>query len=477
MPQTKSTHAPSLGIRLEREQPNFTLPDTVTGYVYCNTRVVSPEAIVTIALVGRSKSKMVVRHGSWGRTYRGRFALINESEHTHKLFEGPLHNPVDGEEKQWPFAVTMPTHFDAIKTAPGTPQDESYISLTSEESAIHTLPPSFVLQNWGYGEGMECFVEYFLRAELATTNRGSTETKQATQLLAITTLYHGPRRRNASWRSSQHPCSLMRDEISTVSTEHNLMPISDTSGQSPRSNQSKMGFEIIVTTPEVLQLSQPDPMSLFLLAVPMSHFPLDNALLTSQPILLTEISVKLVASTGVKCQGRRKARQDNAETKSKPWRKEVDQDTVPIIIPWREHLDSTGESVPDTSANPTSHDTFQALDVGIRLGLRLSDEGMYESFSTHNIQHSHRLEWKITLTLARQSLSLSGAEPVELVAPSRDDMPIEYETLQNELMTERTESADSGALPPEYAHERPSPPTVYRQQAGAFGLSRLWEGV
>lgn len=453
MPQTKSTNGPSLGIRLEREQPSFTLPDTVTGYVYYNTRIVSPKALVTIALVGRSKSKMVVRHGSWGRTYRGRFALIDESEHTHKLFEGPLHNPTDGEEKMWPFAITIPTDFDAIRAASGTPQDESYISLTTEESATHTLPPSFVLQNWGYGEGMECFVEYLLRAELTTINRGSTETKQATQLLAITTLYHGSRRRDASWRASQHPCSLMRNEALT--------------------NHSELGFVVIVKFPEVLQLSQPDPMSLLLLAVPKSHVSSDIALLTSQAILLTEISVRLIASTSIKCQGRRKARQDTTETRSKPWNKNVDED--PIIIPWAEDRNSAVGGISHDNANLTS--TSQALDVGVRLGLRIPDEGIYESFSTHNIQHSHRLEWKITLKVTGQTLPLSGTEPVELLPPGSDDVPIEYEILQNELITERTQSADPGTLPPEYAHEQPLPPRTSRQTPGAFGLSRLWEGL
>lgn len=474
MPQTKSTNGPSLGIRLEREQPSFTLPDTVTGYVYYNTRIVTPKALVTLALVGRSKSKIVVRHGSWGRTYRGRFALIDESKDTHKLFEGPLHNPIDGEEKMWPFAITIPTHFDAIRAASGTPQDESYISLTSEESVTHTLPPSFVLQNWGYGEGMECFVEYFLRAELTTINRGSTATKQATQLLAITTLYHGSRRRDTSWRASQHPCSLMRNE---ALTEHNLMPVSNTPGQGTGSNPSELGFVVIVKIPEVLQLSQPDPVSLLLLAVPKSHVSSDTALLTSQAILLTEISVRLVASTSIKCQGRRKVRQDTTETRSKPWNKNMDEDLVPIIIPWAVYCNSSVESTAHAHANSTSHDTSRALDVGILLGLQISDEGIYESFSTHNIQHNHRLEWKITFKTAGQTLSLSGTEPVELVPPSRDNMPVEYETLQNELMTERTQSADPGTLPPEYAHEQPLPPRASRQTPGAFGLSRLWEGL
>lgn len=374
---------------------------------------------------------MVVRHGSWGRTYRGRFALVDESEHTHTLFEAPLHIPVDGEEKIWPFAVTLPTHFDAIKAASGTPQDESYLSLTSGEPATYTLPPSFAVQNWGYGEGMGCFVEYFLRAELTTINRGSTDTKRVTQLLAITTLYHGPRRGTAWWRTSQHPYSLKRNE---VLPEHNPMPVSTLSGPRIKSDQPKLDFVIVVKIPALLQLSQPDPISLLLLAVPMSPPFSDGALLTSQEISLTGISVGLVASTSIKCRGRRKARHASIETRFKPWNKGTNQDPVPIIIPWVEHWKSTSETAHNASGTSTSHDTSQALDAGIRLGLRLSDEGILESFSTHNIQHSHRLEWKITLKIAGQTLSLSGAEPLKVVAPSSYDMPVEYETLQNELM-------------------------------------------
>lgn len=474
MPQTQSTNGPSLGIRLERGQPNFTLPDTVTGHVYSSTRVVTSKAIVTIALVGRSKSRMVVRHGSWGRTYRGRFALVDESEHTHKLFEAPLHIPVNGEEKMWPFAITLPTHFDATKTASGTPQDESYLSLTPGEPATHTLPSSFAVQKWGYGEGMECFVEYFLRAELTTINRGSTVTERATQLLAITTLYHGPRRGDARWLAFQYPHSLMRNE-----TLIGYDPVSEpnSSGQRTDSHQSRLDFAIIVKIPALLQLSQSSPISLLLLAVPMSPLSSDSALLTSKEISLTEISVALVASTSIKCRGRRRARDANTETRFRLWNKEIPHDLVPIIIPWREQLNSTNENSHNANATSTSHGTSQALDAGIRLGLRNSDDGIFESFSTHNIQHSHRLEWKITIAIAGQTFSLSGGETVKLVAPNSEDMPVEYETLQNELMMERSQSIDAEAVPPEYTHEQPLPPRAPRQTGGAFGLSRLWDGV
>lgn len=476
MPPTKSTNGPPLGIRLDREEPNFTLRDTITGHVYCNTHLVTSSAIVTITLVGRSKSKMVVRHGSWGRTYRGRFALVDESEHTRKLFEAPLHIPVDGDGKRWPFAITLPTHFDATKTAPGTPQDESYLTPASNQSATYRLPPSFLLQNWGYGEGMECFVEYFLRAELTTVSRGSTDTKQATQPLMITTLHHGPRQRIAQWRASQHPHNLQRSE---AVTEHEPTRASNSSTmkQRPKGDQSSLGFTISVRTPALLQLGQSIPISLLLLAEPTSTLLSDNVLLTSRDILLIEISVSLVASTSIKCRGRRGARHANTETKHKLLNKKLDQGLAPIIIPWMDSSNSS-ESSADSADTSTRHSASQAIDAGVCLGLQLPDEeGVYESFTTHNIQHSHRLDWKMTVTIAGQTSLLSGADSVEIIPPSSDDVPVDYETSQNEtlLERERTRSTDAGAVPPEYTSEQPLPPRA--PPSGVFGLSRLWEGV
>lgn len=478
MPRTKSTNGPPLGVRLDREEPNFTLRDTITGHVYCDTHLVTSSAVVTITLVGRSKSKMVVRHGSWGRTYRGRFGLIDESAHTRKLFEAPLHIPVDGDLKTWPFAITLPTQFDAIKTAPGTPQDESYLTPASDESAMYRLPPSFLLQNWGYGEGMECFVEYFLRAELTTVNRGSTDTKQATQPLTITTLHHGPRQGNARWRASQHPHNLKRSELAT---EHESTQASNPSTMEhiPKEDHSSLGFLISVKIPALLQLGQSFPISLQLLAEPTSTLLSDNVLLTSRDVLLTEVSVSLVASTSIKCRARRGARHANTETKHKLLNKKLDQDlTSIIIIPWADDSNLSNNSAHSANDTSTRHCASQALDAGTRLDLRLPDEGgIYESFTTHNIQHNHRLEWKITVTISDQTFLLSGADSVEIIAPSSDDVPIDYEMSQNEtiLERERTRSIDAGAVPPEYTSEQPLPPRA--PPSGVFGLSRLWEGL
>lgn len=473
MPQTENINGPQLGIHLHRDQPNFTLPDTVTGHVFRSTHLVTSNAVITITLVGGSKSRMVVRHGSWGRTYRGRFALVNESEHTQKLLEAPLHIPEDGEGSTWPFAISLPTHFDAVKTAAGTTQDDCYLALGPDAPRTYRLPPSFDEQKWGYGEGMGCFVEYFLRAELVTTSRGSTNTTEATQPLTITTLNHDSPRRNVRWATSQHADSRKRSE---VVTDPSAVQASSSTENEKRLSPS-LDFAIVIQTPAVLQLDQSDPISLLLLAEPRTSLDSDMALLLSQEILVTEIVVDLVASTSIKCHGRRGSRNANTESKFSLSKKESCQNIAALKIPWSKNSNSRKDSSHDTHDTPSSYDSSQMLDADVRLGLRLPTEGVSETFTTHNIRHTYRLEWKVTIQIANRTSSFSGAAPVEVVAPSSDNVPVEYEHLEDEDMVERSRSVDAEGMPPEYSSEQPLPPRPPRNPGGAYGLSRLWEGM
>ena len=478
MPATVRKISPELGIKLEREQPAYTLPDTVVGHVFRRTPLVASKAVLTIALVGRSKSRMVVRHGSWGRIYRGRFPLLNEEDHKQTLLEAPIHIPVDAEEKMWPFAITLPTQYDAVRTASGTSPSESFLSLGSGERAMYRLPPSFLAQKWGFGEGMGCFVEYFLRAELTTTSRNSTQTVEAIQPLVITTLH-----RNS--RSFSQQRSAVRHEH--VLQDAGILPepqidSSSTTDQTPAAaDPSSLGFDIVIQTPKYLELDQSDPISVFLRAEPKPPGTSMVDLLTSHEIVVEQMLLDLVASTSIKCHGRPSAREASIDTKFVLSAKDTCQDATPLLVPWISNDQSAETASAGNHAARAGDGQNAGVNAGRHLRVQLPDEGVYESFRTHNICEAHRLEWTVTVNIAGQRFISSGAEGVEIVAPSRDNEPVDYATLETESL-ERRQSTVSQVMSPVYGrreseHALPPRPRKHDKKGGSFGLARLWEGL
>lgn len=482
MPETAIKTGPKLGIRLDREHATFTLPDTVVGHVFRGSHLVTSEAVVKIKLVGRSKSKIVIRRGHWSSPYRARYSLVNESDYTYTLLKGPVHIPADGDGHTWPFAITLPTQYDSTWTASGTGQDESYLPLQTDGSALHNLPPSFEAQKWGLGEGMGCFIEYYLQAELTTTSRGKSETVDAIQPLIITTLDRGTGSRRVRWSTSRSTQSLKRSGIMTAGDTAQDASSNPTTQSAVAS--SSFDFVMVVRTPTTLQLDHPDPVNFLLLAEPKLMGGLDVALLTSQNILVTEVVVHLIASTRIKSPSKRGAREASTETKFKLSTKDSPQISAALHVPWMRNADSTNDGARNPDAAPASSDRTQAINAGRHLGLRLPDKRfpdqiISESFTTHNIKHSHRLEWKVTVDIAGQSFTSSGGEAVEVLPPSSDDQPMEYADLEAESLA-RARTASVEALPPEYEHidRQPSLPRREPRQTrvgeAAQGLSRLW---
>lgn len=483
MPETARKISPELGIKLEREQPAYTLPDTVVGHVFRKTPLVASKATLTIAVVGRSKSRMVVRHGSWGRIYRGRFTLLDEEDNKQTLLQAPVHIPADAaDEKRWPFAVTLPTQFDASRAALGASQEESFLTIGSRGSAMSSLPPSFLSEKWGFGEGMGCFVEYFLKAELTVTSRGSSQVHEAIQPLMITTLHHYTRPTIDRWNESRHE-HCWYDTGSVVQPDGEQGPGSTLPRQDQTAESSSLSFTIVVQTPKILELDQSSPVPLLLMAQATPMHSSGVSRLTSHTVAVTKMLLDLVASTSIKCHGRRSARDASIDTKFKISTRDTCSNAATLNIPWSnnssaEHANEGNDAMP-TSSGPSSG--ARAINAGRYFGLRIPDEGVYESFTTHNIHQQHRLEWKITVEIASQSFTFSGAADVEIIAPSRDNEPIDYATLETESL-ERRQSTVSQVMPPVYgrsASEQALPPRPRRhdKKGGSFGLARLWEGL
>lgn len=478
MPQTERKISRQLGIRLNDGRPTYAPGDIIVGQVFRKDHIIASKAILKLSLHARSKSRLVVRHASATRVYRGRFDLVNEPNQTQTLFQGPLHIPTGGDEQAWPFAITLPTRLDPTAITSDVSQAESYLPLAAAEVAQCALPPSFFTQDYGFGEGMEAFVEYFLRAELKTGKHGSKGIEEAILPLSMITLNLEPPDIETAMEQSQH-AQVVSSNIFT-----NGRPIDlDARPLGSESAPPTLAFSIHVQTPSSLQLDQSDSIP-FLVQAVMDRDKATKILQDTTPeICVTDISVTIVASTEIRCRGKRDTRHQKTETKidllaQKAYRTLGET----IYIPWADKPGPSSDDVLRPASHQAEHAALQSLDIGKNIGLRLKDEDVHESFQTYNIQHKHRLEWELVLHIGGQDRKLTGTQPIRIMAPNRIDAPVPYTQHDPEQNSSRRQSQAVAGLPPDYSETgRNSSVSETSPRRGSRwsvsqGLAPLWQG-
>lgn len=152
---------------------------TIIGFVQRRLPVVSPEATLTIQLLGCAKAKIydrLGRHqgfdqesGNYSLSQYDFFRTNGPVEQT--LHSGPLHIQDGG--KAWQFSLTVPTTTGVSADA----QEGSYL-----EPGEHELPRSFASQG-----DPHCVIEYFLEARLAYQRCGKFDVLKTRTLMNMVT--------------------------------------------------------------------------------------------------------------------------------------------------------------------------------------------------------------------------------------------------------------------------------------------------
>lgn len=463
MPQATVKSGPQLGIRLDRTDHTYVPGETLIGHVFRQSHIVTPQATIRISLHARSKSRMVVNRGHITSTYRGRFDLVKSADYTQTIFQGPLHIAADGEEQRWSFALNLPTHVDLSASRSDATQDQSYLSLLAADALTYRLPPTFLMERYQYLSGMSAFVEYFLQAELEISSRGFANVTDAVlpfKLLHVNLelLNLGP-----SLQISHHTHSISSYGLvarqTNESTAHHM-------GKEPH-----LALDIQVHLPTALRINSPDPLPFSVLAIPDLRKSSDNVRYSSQEICVTHIAMHIVAKTEVKCRFRKTARQTDIDTHIDLCAEDAYRqygDT--LFVPWgRPAIE--GPTLQE-DGRVTETEPSEPLNVGEKIGLRLERrQDLFATFQTQNVQHTHRLKWKMTVQIAEKNVELSGEDAVKILTspelersiewirpPSEDQLP--SFSVHQEDLTE----ADA---------ERTAQDNASRS-GGVGGLSRLW---
>jgi hypothetical protein len=439
MPQTPVKKGPELTIHLDRPDSTYIPGEVITGQISRKTHIVAASATASISLHARSKSRMVARRGHLTSTYRGRFDLVQSTEYSKAIFEGPLHIAENDTEQSWTFSISLPNNIDGSALQPLAGPDQTYLTADVSEQP---LPPTFLIERYDYMSGMSAFVEYYLQADLKTTSRGS-GTVEA--ILPFRMLY-------------VNPVPLM-NEIERYTTSHTLA----IQGHNP------MVASVEVQTPTTLQIEGPNPISFLVLAVPPDAIDLEKQKPGLPSIQITRIFMNVVAKTEIKCPKGKNVHETDCQARitlhAEDGFNQYDND---LYIPWKtpategQHLQGSG--------SPSEMGPSEGLDIGAKLGLRLQrSRDLYPSFQTFNISHTHRLQWKMTVEVAGKSFELSDEEPIKVLSRPEAERSTEWiqppPEDQPPSFSDDEDVVGSGSR----RSSRQTDPA-----AGVGGLSRLW---
>ncbi|KAK7413962.1 hypothetical protein QQX98_007145 [Neonectria punicea] len=407
MPQTLALTNSKLGIRLEGGQTKYAPGDTITGHVFRRNATVSPDSTVSISLYGRSKSKTVIQHENSSTSYRGRWDLIYPADHAHQLFEGPLHIETDTDGQAWPFAITLPSHIDA-KCVEGRSESHSFLPLGTEL----LLPSTLELFEWARSKGdgtsgrMECFIEYWLQAELKISKNSDVETVEARLPFTITN------------PNPEDPNEDFTIETSGDSFEDEKK-FSFFSSSIPR-----LSVDMQIDVPSEVQLNGPEPISFKLGLTP--DWACSSEILRGVPqkAKLTWVSLRILTRTQTICQGKTG---DRHVTRQKV--EETD------LLVW-DAIEAIGKEV----YVPCTEES-EAVDIGEMIDLRIGRHGRIVSdppkdeegslstgFATFNIRRTHALAWGLRGEVADRDFSASGEQTLTLIPSDAQSAESDEET-------------------------------------------------
>ncbi|KAF5675084.1 hypothetical protein FCIRC_7557 [Fusarium circinatum] len=439
MPQTPVKKGPELTIHLDRPDSTYIPGEVITGHISRTTHIVASLATVSISLHARSKSRMVARRGHLTSTYRGRFDLVQPTEYSKTIFEGPIHIAEHDVEQRWAFSIGLPDRVDVSALQPLAPPDQTYLTADVSEQR---LPPTFLIERYDYMSGMSAFVEYYLQAELKTASRGS---GTAEAILPFRMLYINPEPLPAhiDLHTARQTLALQGDNPLVASVE--------------------------VQTPTTLQIEAPDPMPFLVLAVPPQGIDFEKQKPGLPSIQISRIFMNVVAKTEIKCPKGKNVHETDCEARvtlhAEDAFNQCDED---LYVAWQRP--STDTQPLQGSGSGSEMRPLESLDIGAQLNLRLQrSKDLYPSFQTFNIRHTHRIQWEMKVEAAGKSFELSSDEPIKVL--SRPEVERNTEWIQpppEDHLPSFSDDEDVTGSGSRRSSRQTDP------AAGVGGLSRLW---
>ncbi|KAI0197462.1 hypothetical protein F4808DRAFT_438735 [Astrocystis sublimbata] len=438
MPRTGVSCSDELSIALSDFKSWFSPSDAIIGTV--NRKTALPgNYTVKLTFYGRAKTKIDTKTSNAWTINRGRASLFSE---THILHEGDIRD-----DARFPFTLTVPE-----TTQPGmVPRGDSFHRLanpkgrflsSADDVSQHALPSSFYYKGdrsaWS-GKMQESYVEYVLEAELT----GPKTKKTATLPLFI----HA--------RSTPSPTTdyQLATQCRFVGIKSSLLAQQAGEEQSVwqksrsifSSKTPKLGLNLHVEVPGVIQLEHPDPVPIGIYLEALSDAEHTSILGdSSDTTSLPPVEVVSVNKLILKSRTEIRAPGTFVDHESGRDHEFMLRPPGPLPTPLRIPIHSIGLK---SSALDTS--TVAPFQLGQHMELFVDAEGtscqgtkheyaeerrLHPSFKTYNIHLSYTLEWKLEIRCAEVTRSVEGAAPVIVLPLSEQQERLKMQELGTEGM-------------------------------------------
>lgn len=391
----------------ELPQGGYLPCDTIVGSLIRSTKILAPDAIITLSLTGRAKTKLTKKK----HVYRNSRLLVNTGPRV--IFKGPLHL-ADGSKEplSWSFAVGIPLEPTTCRTSPGC--EVSLFPMDQEHPGHHLLPATFVSRDPAFGEPAMCFVEYYLTAHLHYVSTRHSESSTAVSKIIV-----------------RHPLepilsspNLSACEVRRQIQSYHLVPGMENAPLSFRqkmktifesSKVPEIHLDVCLKVPDVIQLDSTEPFPLVVEARPQIDRTCDKLKDDMPYIIVADVRMVLKENTYLiagdicdKCHGH-----FYYELVELGLSHAFRQLESPIII-------STAAENPSVNIGSLFGLVLHQSGLASHQKKLTQDADIHPDFMTYNIRRTHEVGWQVTIVVAGKSHQVKFNSVMRIIAgPSR----------------------------------------------------------
>lgn len=351
---------------------------------------------------------MIITRGMAHKDYYGSFNFFDPATTTQVLHSNkPLHIEAGSKGTSWPFAMTIPSSIDyATLNSHQISQKQSFLSLEPEAVAAQRLPSSFRCR--GFSSGIGAYVEYVLEAELELCERGKTKTSWAALPLQIHDFVPGPPIATFALTRKSHNRRILSQRLIPGLKDGELSFSQKAQRIIDPSKLPTLVFTVHVDLPTILQVGNMNYMPLRISIEPIWDRTTEIIREVPQKIKIESLSVRLEAFLKIKCRDFKASDSQGIDIIAPDAIRALGAD---VYMGWG----TTGDI--DSTQPPQS----ETIDFGTLLDFRMGRASLahlYPSFTTYNIQHSHRLSCELRGTLDDQKIKVLSSHEVTVLPPS-----------------------------------------------------------
>jgi hypothetical protein len=404
MPPTRNKGSNDLKIILSGPPPCGYLPcDTIVGNIVRSRSILATDAVITLSLYGRSKTKIKKK----GKRSLDSRQLVKIGPRA--IFKGALHLAEGSKVTlSWPFAVGIPFEPSTCRT--GRDCGVSLIPLDQEHPGHHLFPATFESLDPAFGEPAMCFVEYYITAHLQSVSARCSESCEAVHRIIIRhplePLFTTPKLKIFEAEGQIQSHRLMPGKEHTKLTFRQHMQALLESSKVPEFN-----FRIILKTPVAIQLDNPEPFQLTIEIQPQLDRTSDILQDRMPNVVVTDIQMVLKQNTVLIGEDLFGSSLTHAY-----W------ELVELGLSHAFWKQKSPITISTASEDPS-------LNIGELFGLTIHRDGLASNgvilnggkdispdFLTYNIGRTHEVGWKVTILVAGRAHEVKFNSDIRIVA-------------------------------------------------------------